>query len=105
LNLVLLWGKSMTTAEGVRQEGVPLSERERRIWADIEWAEHDSEVLGDYAGQWIAIYNQKVVAWGADREEVLRQGVQAAQQPPEELAIWPVLSDIALTSDHPAGCP
>ncbi len=92
----------MATAQESGQAGVPLSELEKRIWADIEWAEHDGEVRAKYAGQWIAIYERAVVAHGADREQVLRQGAMAVQRPKEELAIWPVLSDMALIHDAPA---
>jgi hypothetical protein len=92
----------MATAQEIGQGGVPLSELEKRIWADIAWAEHDGEVRSKYAGQWIAIYERAVVAHGADREQVLRQGAEVAQRSQEELAIWPVLSDMALVYDPPA---
>jgi hypothetical protein len=92
----------MTTAKEIGQGGVPLTELEKRIWADIEWAEHDVEVRAKYAGQWIAIYERTVVAHGADREQVLRQGADVVQRSQEELAVWPVLSDMALANDLPA---
>jgi len=92
----------MATPQEIAQGGVPLSEREKRIWADIEWAEHDGDVRAKYAGQWIAIYERAVVAHGADREQVLRQGAGVVQRPLEELAVWPVLSDMALVYDPPA---
>lgn len=96
-------GRSMATAYEIGQGGVPLSELEKRIWADIEWAEHDEEVRAKYAGQWIAIYERAVVAHGAEREQVLRQGAEIMQRPQDELAVWPVVSDMALTHDPPAG--
>ena len=92
----------MATTPEIGPGGVPLSELEKRIWADIEWAEHDGEVHAKYAGQWIAIYERAVVAHGADREQVLRQGADVVQRPLEELAVWPVLSDMALVDDPPA---
>ena len=92
----------MTSAHEIGQGGVPLSELEKRIWADIEWAEHDSQIRPKYAGQWIAIYERAVVAHGADREQVSRQGTDVVQRPQEELAVWPVSSEIALAHDLPA---
>ena len=92
----------MATAEQVRQDGIPLSDCEKRLWADIDWAEHSSEVRDKYAGQWIAIYDRAVVANGADREQVLRHGANKVQRPPEEVAVWPVVSDIAIITDPPA---
>ncbi len=92
----------MATVQEIGQGGFPLSELEKRIWADIEWAEHNEEVRAKYAGQWIAIYERVVVAHGADREQVLRQGAEIVQRPQEELAVWPVLSDMALAHDPPA---
>lgn len=92
----------MATTQETGQSGVPLSELEKRIWADIEWAEHDGEVHAKYAGQWIAIYERAVVAHGADREQVVCQGAEAVRRPQEELAIWPVSSDMALAQDPPA---
>lgn len=91
----------MAAAQENGQGGIPLSELEKRIWAHIEWAEHDGEVRAKYASQWIAIYERAIVAHGADREEVLRQGAENVQRPPEELAVWPVLSDMALVYDPP----
>ncbi|HTU91780.1 MAG TPA: DUF5678 domain-containing protein [Gemmataceae bacterium] len=92
----------MATAQQIGQGGVPLSELEKRIWADIEWAEHDGEVRAKYSGQWIAIYERAVLAHGSNREQVLRQGAEAVQRPQEELAVWPVLSDMALAHDPQA---
>lgn len=92
----------MTTTRESGQGGVPLTELEKRIWADIEWAQHDGEVRTKYAGQWIAIYERAVMAHGADREQVLRQGTDVAQRQPEELAVWPVSSEMALAHDLPA---
>ncbi|MHB1421919.1 MAG: DUF5678 domain-containing protein [Gemmataceae bacterium] len=92
----------MATTRESGQGGVPLSDLEKRIWADIEWAEHDGEVRTKYAGQWIAIYERAVVAHGSDREQVLCQGAEVVQRPQEVLAVWPVLSDMALVHDPPA---
>jgi hypothetical protein len=95
-------GRNMARAHEIGQGGVPLSDLEKRIWADIEWAEYDAEVRAKYAGQWIAIYERAVVAHGADREGVLRQGADMVRRPHEELAVWPVVSDMALAPNLPA---
>lgn len=92
----------MGKAHEIGHGDIPLSELEKRIWGDIEWAEHDGEIRTKYAGQWIAIYERVVVAHGTDREQVVRQGADVAQRSQEELAVWPILSDMALVDDPPA---
>jgi hypothetical protein len=84
-------------------EGIPLTESERRIWAEIAWAEQNAELLARYAGEWVALENRTVVAHGPDREEVLRAAAAATQRPEGEVAIWPILDVTALLSDSPSG--
>ena len=91
----------MAIAEEVQVEGVPLTDSEKQIWADIEWADHDEEVQAKYAGQWVALYQRAVVAHGTDRAQVLREAAAVTQRPTEELAIWPILSGAAFLSDCP----
>jgi hypothetical protein len=79
----------------------PLSEREQRIWAEIEWAEQNEELRTKYGGQWIALVGHTVVAHGPERAEVLRAASAATQQPSEELAVWFLMESAAQVADYP----
>jgi hypothetical protein len=84
--------------------GIPLSERERRIWAEIEWAEQDPELRTRYAGQWVALAGHTVVAHGPDRAEVLSAASGATRLPVEDLAVWflaDALADYPPDADGP----
>src|SRR5262245_20195251 len=82
-------------------EGIPLTESERRIWAEITCAEQNDELRVKYAGEWVALEGRAVVAHGRDREQVLRAAAVATQRPPDELAVWPILDVTAFLGDHP----
>lgn len=87
----------MSTAE-TNAATVPLTERELRIWAEIEWAEQNAELRAKFAGQWIVLASHTVLAHGSDRAEAIR----AAGRPPgEELAVWFVVDPAALLTDYP----
>jgi len=46
---------------------------EKRFWKDLNWARaHHSELLTKYEDEWIAIYDQQIVAHGASIAEVKR---------------------------------
>jgi hypothetical protein len=94
----------MTTAELAQRPGFALTDGERRLWAEIEWAEQNEEVQSKYAGQWVALYERQVVAHGLHRDQVVRDAVAATQRPAEELAIWPIAGTTALLED-PANAP
>jgi hypothetical protein len=91
----------MTIANELQAEGTQLTECERRIWLDIEWADHNEAVREKYAGQWVAVYDRSVVAHGNDPEQVLSEAVVRTQRSKDELAIWPILSDASFLSDSP----
>lgn len=63
--------------------------------------EQDSEIRGNYAGEWIAILNRTVVAHGLERRQVLRAAVAAAHQSEEAIAVWPVAAPDAFLADRP----
>ena len=91
----------MTTVEKTQTEGIRLTEAERRIWADIDWAEQDPEIRVKYPGEWIAILNRAVVAHGPERGQVLRAAVAATHQSEEVIAVWPVTAPDAFLADRP----
>jgi hypothetical protein len=90
----------MSTAETTGST-VPLTEREQRIWAEIEWAEQNAELRARYVGHWVVLAGHKVLAYGPDRGEALRAASLVSGQPGEELAAWFVAEAAALLSDYP----
>ena len=86
----------MATVTKNQVGGVPLTEDERRFWADIDWAEQDEGIKAKFAGEWIAILNRTVVAHGMDRDAVVQEAVDYSGRHESELAIWPVTSADAL---------
>jgi hypothetical protein len=95
----------MTTAGLAQTTGFALTSSERRVWADIQWAEQNEEVQSSYAGQWVALYERQVVAHGLHRDQVVRAAVTATQRSAEELAIWPIAGTAALLEDPPPDAP
>lgn len=93
----------MATVEKKQTGGIPMTETERRICTDIEWADQNDELQAKYGGQWIAILDRKVVAHGVEREDAVRDAVAATNRPEEELAIWPMLSPGELAESLLAG--
>ncbi len=90
----------MATVEKTQTKGIRLTETERRIWADIDWAEQDSEIRVKYPGEWIAILNRTVVAHGLERGQVLRAAIAATHQSEEVIAVWPVAAPEAFLADR-----
>jgi len=81
--------------------GIPLTDVERRIWADIAWAEQDPEVQRNYAGQWVVILDRKILAHARDRDQALQAAGTALQQPVDDLVVWPIPEGTSLLSDSP----
>ena len=93
-------GVLVATAERIQTDGIRLTPAERRIWSDIDWAEHDDEIRANYAGEWIAIVNRTIVAHGTDRDGVVRAAVVAAHQPEDAIAVWSVAPFAAFVADR-----
>ncbi len=57
----------------------------KRFWEDDKWAEeHYSELMKKYAGEWIAVFNKKVISCGKNlakvkEEAMLKVGKQKIQ--------------------------
>jgi hypothetical protein len=70
---------------------VEMNERERRIWADHEWALQDPEVQRQYAGQVVAVHDRKVWGVGKTHLAALNDALARPGCPPRgELATVPV---------------
>jgi hypothetical protein len=76
-----------------------LTEREKRIWSDIEWAQRNTDLQRQCAGEWAAIYERTLVAHGRDRNQVLSDAAALLQRPIEEVAVWPIFDSNSLLSD------
>ncbi len=50
--------------------------KDRRYWDDVNWAITHIRELDGYPDQWVAIFNQKVVAHGKSKEEVRRDAMK-----------------------------
>ena len=86
----------MSTEEQPDSGGIPLTDLERRIWADIKWAENDEHVQTGYA---VAIFERTIVAHGTDRGRVEEEAIVASQQPLEAIAIWPIPTPFDFLTD------
>jgi hypothetical protein len=95
----------MATAETTPVTAIPLSELEKRIWLDIEWAQQNAEVQERFAGEWVAIHLRNVVAHGKDRDQVLNEAATTLRRPVEELAVWPISAPTSVLSDSPQPSP
>ena len=50
---------------------------EKRYWEDLNWARtHHTELLARYQGEWIAIFQQQVVAHGPNGGRVESTAIQ-----------------------------
>jgi hypothetical protein len=87
----------MATVEKNQTGGIPMTETEKRIWDDIEWADKNEDVQRKYGGEWVAILDRKIVAHGMDRDVVVKEAVAATNRPEEEIAVWSVMSPEAWT--------
>ena len=48
----------------------------KRFWEDDKWAEeHYSELIKKYPGQWIAVFNKKVISYGKNLAKVKEEAV------------------------------
>lgn len=57
---------------------------------EMNWAlEHEDELRQRYGGQWIAVHNGRVVAYGPRLAEVMRQATEAGVAQPLVTSIWP----------------
>jgi hypothetical protein len=72
-------------ANGASRE-IKLNALERRVTADADWAETAAEVQC-HAGQFVAVYNKRVITFGADRDEVVRQAASQVPCHPDALAL------------------
>lgn len=63
-----------------------LNPLERRISDDLDWAAIAPQVH-KHRGRWVAVRCKKVIAAGADRDDLVRRAAAKAACPPEELAI------------------
>ena len=52
----------MATVEKPDTSGIPWTERDRRIWAEIDWAEQNARALSAYYGEWVAIHDRNDAA-------------------------------------------
>jgi hypothetical protein len=64
----------------------PLTERERRIADDIDFA-RDAPSVQSHRGMFVAVFNRRVVAVSDDHTALVNEGSKAAGCRPEELAI------------------
>ena len=85
--------------------GLPLTEREKRIWSDIERGRQGADLRRQCAGEWVAVYDRTRVAHGKDRNQVLNDAAAALQRPAEEVAVWPIADDRSLLNDSPPDPP
>jgi len=61
---------------------------ETQILDDQEWAfEHYAELTMKYSNQWVAIYNQQVVASGPNLRQVEAQAASKTGQAEEKIAV------------------
>src|SRR5207245_2319115 len=74
----------MSVAKSSPPEGIPLTDCERRLWLDIAWADQDEEVRAKYAGEWVAVFERRVLAHGQDRAQVLNEAAALTQMSKEE---------------------
>src|SRR5437868_3699002 len=83
----------MATTETPPTAGIPLSEAERRIWLNIEWAQQNAEVQEEFAGEWVAIHERSVVVLrdsrgrSSDATHGARSGSFLIPRIPEDLAM------------------
>jgi hypothetical protein len=61
---------------------------ETQVWDDQDWAfQHYSDLVAKYGNQWIAVYNQRVVASGHDLGQVEEQAANKTGQAKEKIAV------------------
>jgi hypothetical protein len=65
----------------------PLSAEHRRQFEDIDWAQHDPDVLDKYEGQFIVPFEKRVVAHGHDVATVLEEAARATGRDTQELPV------------------
>jgi hypothetical protein len=69
----------LTTAQDGETEGLPADFRA----SEMAWlAAHEADLINDYAGQWIAIEGQAVVAHAGDLATLLQMSNQAGHPHP-----------------------
>jgi hypothetical protein len=66
-----------------------LSDREQRVSADFDWAQHAPEVQQNPAhyGQFVVVHNKQVVAVGSDRQALVEQTANEIGMPWQELVV------------------
>lgn len=95
----------MASSPTTPSAAIPLTDLEKRIWSDIDWAEHNPDLQEKCAGEWVAIHERRLVAHGKDRDQVVREAATALQLPFEEFAVWPIQDPADLLSDTPLSAP
>lgn len=56
---------------------------------DLDWAgKHHSQLLQDYRDEWVAVYNQKVVAHGTSLEIVEKEAERKTRKDKEEIPVY-----------------
>ncbi len=51
----------------------------KRFWEDDKWAEeHYSELMKKYAGEWVAVFNKKVISYGKNLAKVKEEAMLKA---------------------------
>ncbi len=62
---------------------------DRRYWEDLKWArDHHSELLVRYRNQWVAIYQEQVVAYGTSGNAVEREAERKTGRPETEIPVY-----------------
>ena len=93
----------MAAAEDTQEQAIPLTPSERQNWADIEWAQQDTEIRQRYTGEWVALYDRRVHAHGPDYDQVLHRAAQTSRIPATDLAMWFITDDDSLLTGPAPG--
>ena len=91
----------MATVEKPQTAGIPWTDRDKRIWSEIDWAEQNPQLYDQYGDQWIAICDRKVVAHGEDRDQVLREASQVTGRSEDDIAVWVMAGPFFMLQDTP----
>jgi hypothetical protein len=66
-----------------------MTELEQRLTADLDWALHAPEVMQnpDHFGQFVVVYNQRILAVGRDRQALVEQAAEQVGVPWQQLSV------------------
>jgi hypothetical protein len=73
----------------------PLTAQERRAAEDEAWASRDEFVQATYRGQFVVPFGRRIIAYGTDATEVLRQAAAIAGCDVEDLPLVGIDDPIA----------